>query len=545
MLTEEKSDIYSSLPTRDNDRQNYPAADADSVAALADTIPFFSENDVRHRFPMQHIIYKPLLPDSADQALYREKHFWRAAGEVFGLNMSLWGLDRFILKGKYAYINLHTIKENFKHGFSWDNDHLSTNMFAHPYNGSLFYNAGRSNNYNFWQSELFAIAGSAQWELFMEREYPSTNDIIATPVGGAALGEVFYRTSDMFLDDSSWGWERFEREAAAFIISPMRGITRILSGRAWQHRANHGRRFGMPPVVLQVGIGARALLFHDDGNLSKAGATMILNLEYGDRYSPSSRKPYDYFNVQVELDAIKTQPILNRLEIRGRLLSRDIIDTRKCDLSIGMYQHFDFFDSDTITSRTLEDKLKACVVPYKLGTPASVGAGVMFRLVNEPVGVFEAYAHLNGVMLAGILSDYYRYYHRNYNWASGMSVKTGLTLSLPRQRLHITVADRLYALWTWNGWYRSIDGNIEPADRAMDVQGDNSNALFNYFEVRVNYRIWKRIYASLGFDWYWRHTHYHDLPVFERRGRTGGEYVRNPRITSQQAGVYMMATYEF
>lgn len=29
------------------------------------------------------------------------------------------------------------------------------------------------------------------WELFMECEYPSTNDIIATPIGGAALGEVF------------------------------------------------------------------------------------------------------------------------------------------------------------------------------------------------------------------------------------------------------------------------------------------------------------------------------------------------------------------
>ncbi len=68
-----------------------------------------------------------------------------------------------------------------------DNDHLNTNMFAHPYNGSLYFNAGRSNGYNFWQSELFAIGGSAMWEMFMECEYPSTNDIIATPIGWMPL----------------------------------------------------------------------------------------------------------------------------------------------------------------------------------------------------------------------------------------------------------------------------------------------------------------------------------------------------------------------
>lgn len=537
---------------------NLVAAPADSIRTIEpcvadslkletqnrDSISFFSNNDVRRRFPLRHLIFEPEYPDSADVALYSRKHFWRAAGETFGMNMSLWALDRYALHGHYAYINLHTIKENLKHGFSWDNDHLSTNMFAHPYNGSIFYNAGRSNGYNFWQSELFAIAGSAQWELFMEREYPSTNDIIATPIGGAALGEVFYRTSDLFVDDSSWGWERFGREAAAFIIDPMRGITRILSGKAWSRRSTSGRRFGLPPLTIRVGVGTRAMLFHDDGNLSKVGGTMIMDIEYGDRYSATSRKPYDCFNVLVELDMIKTQPILNRLEIRGRLLSRDIIDTKRCDLSVGMYQHFDFFDSDTISRRAQKDNLKPCVVPYKFGTPASVGAGVMFRYIDEPHVVFEAYGHLNAVILGGILSDYYRFYHRNYNWASGVSLKTGVSLKLPQHRVHIMVANRLYSLWTWNGWYRSIDGDIEPADHAMDVQGDNSSAIFNYLELRINYRIWKRLYASFGADWYWRRTCYHDLAVYEQKGRIG-RCVVNPKIKSQQAGIYMMASWEF
>ena len=102
-----------------------------------------------------------LVPPDSGRVQPPEKHFWRAAGETFGMNMAQWAFDRYVLRGFYSYISWETIKQNFRHGFDWDNDHLSTNMFAHPYNGSLYFNAGRSNGYNYWQSELFAIGGSA------------------------------------------------------------------------------------------------------------------------------------------------------------------------------------------------------------------------------------------------------------------------------------------------------------------------------------------------------------------------------------------------
>lgn len=206
------------------------------------------------------IYFKDSLDVSRKITFPKKKNFFRAAGEVFGMNMGLWAFDRYALKGHYAYISFETIKENFKHGFEWDNDHLNTNMFAHPYNGSLFFNAGRSNGFNFWQSELFAISGSAMWELFMECEYPSTNDIIATPVGGAALGEVFYRTSDMILDNRTAGGERLGREVASFIISPMRGITRIITGEAWKKSHVSGKEFSNVPFNLNLSLGARILV---------------------------------------------------------------------------------------------------------------------------------------------------------------------------------------------------------------------------------------------------------------------------------------------
>ena len=159
--------------------------------------------------PQRRILYEK----TADSVSYqKKKHFWRAAGEMFDLNVGLWAFDRYVLDGHYARISWNTIKANFKNGFDWDNDHLSTNMFAHPYHGSLYFNAGRANGFNFWQSELFALGGSAMWEMFMESEYPSKNDIIATPIGGAALGEVFYRTSDLVLDER---WMSVLREVNA------------------------------------------------------------------------------------------------------------------------------------------------------------------------------------------------------------------------------------------------------------------------------------------------------------------------------------------
>ena len=148
------------------------------------------------QIPIQFHTVEQVPPDSTDVARMTKRHFWRASAEVAGFNIGLWAFDRYVQHGDWSYISLHTIKENFKHGLIWDNDNLGTNTFLHPYNGSLYFNAARANGFNFWQSELFAIAGSGMWEFFMECEYPSTNDFIATPIGGAALGEVLYRASD-------------------------------------------------------------------------------------------------------------------------------------------------------------------------------------------------------------------------------------------------------------------------------------------------------------------------------------------------------------
>lgn len=516
------------------------------LTAAADEIPRDSvirpdHKELTSMLEVRHRVTTPVLPDSADVTRPKHKAFWRASAEVVGTNLAVWGFDR-LCKKPYAYISWETIKNNFKRGFMWDNDNLATNNFLHPYNGSLYFNAGRSNGFNYWQSELFAIFGSAMWEMCMENEIPSTNDIIATPIGGAAIGEVLYRASDLVLDDRSWGWERFGREAADFIISPIRGITRITTGRAWARRATTGRRFGTPPISVGLSLGARLLTYHDEVTTNRFGGLARIDIEYGDRFAERSLTPYDYFTFLIELNMMATQPVLSRIEIRGRLMSKELLDNKDHHLSIGMYQHFDYFDSDTITSRNPQGDRSPCIVPYKLGTPASVGAGLMYRYAELPNWSVNAYLHANGVILSGVLSDFYRQRNRNYNWSSGFSVKAGVNWAGRRRRLSFNAATQIYRLYTWKGYDVGDKLTLSPNGEAQNIQGDNSSATFAHVEARFNYRCWRNLYASIGVDWYHRYTYYNKWMEFIYNGTVST--LANPVIVSNQVGVYMMMTYE-
>ncbi len=498
----------------------------------------------KHRVPYRHIISTPVVPDSVDIVYHQKKNFWRAGAEVFGLNMSLWAFDRYVQKGHYAYISWETIKENFKHGFEWDNDHLNTNMFAHPYNGSMFFNAGRSNGYNFWQSELFAIGGSAMWEMFMECEYPSTNDIIATPIGGAALGEVFYRTSDLVLDDSSTGAERAGREVAAFILDPMRGINRIVTGQAWKRRSTTGRRFGLPPISIELSVGPRMLDMIDNKGC-QVGAAAEINMEYGDRFEHTTKTPYDYFSFLLEAQMMKTQPSLSRIEIMGRLLSKEIIDEEHLNLNAGLYQHFDFFDSDTIRAEE-KNELIPETVPYKLGTPASVGGGAMIRYIPGSKMSMDGFAHFNLVALAGVSTDFYRDYHRNYSWGMGYSVKAGFNWALSNDKVSVKLANQFYHIFTRNNFDSKYTWMTRPNGATIEIDGgDNGVTTFNHFEASVNYLLMKHVYLSAGFDLYTRHTYYRDMYLYIFQAPEGLSEIADLKWDSRQIGAHIMLTYKF
>jgi len=413
--------------------------------------------------------------------------------------MAVWTFDRYIQKGDFAYINLHTIKENFKHGFIWDNDYMGTNMFAHPYHGSLYYTAGRANGLNYWQSGLIALGGSAMWELFMECEYPSTNDIIATPIGGMVLGETFFRTSDLILDDRQTGFRRFGREFAAFLITPTRGLTRIMNGDAWRKSRTSGKQFGVPDVSVEVSMGIRALELKEPVIDKGLGFATNINIEYGDRFDAETGKPYDYFSFKANINGQGSQPLLSQLNITGRLYSKELINNSKDFLSLGLYQHYDYYDSDTISSKSKR-------VPYKFCSPASFGLGLIHKTKRFKRWQLDSFTHFNGIILGASLSDHYVVSDRNYNLASGFSWTTAITLAY-KDILGISLIDEGYRMFTWKGYDKDIDWETVN-EKTLDAQGDHSQAILHAVSLRLDLKLKKKWYLTGIYYNYTRDTNY-------------------------------------
>ncbi len=448
---------------------------------------------------------------NTDTIIPLPKRPWLAAGEVIGVNMGVWAFDRYVIDGHYAYISAKSMKRNLEKGFYWDNDNFMTNLFNHPYHGSIYFNAARSNGMNFWQSGIYSLGGSLMWEVFMECELPSTNDLIATSIGGMEIGEIFYRTSDLVLDNRASGWNRFGRESLGMILSPGRGLTRLLTGEAWKKSRHSGKQFVAPDISVELSAGVRTVeLFSLDSELldEGVGGCIDVKMEYGNLYDMEETRPYDYFSMHGSFNLQKKQPIIGQLNLMGRLWGKEIRKGPNHNWSMGIFQHFDYYDSDTLANAT---DINSTKTPYEVGTPASVGVGFLYR-GNSASQTWKYYAtiHVNAIFLGSTLSDYYRGNERKYNWGSGYASKAiaGITY---KNKFVLELGVDNYHIFTWKGYDPETD--MQHVDYStLNVQGDKSNALYDIMFSNLGYHFnkkWSIYYQRYDF---FRTTTYADLP---------------------------------
>ncbi len=81
-----------------------------------------------------------------------------------------------------------------KPAFEWDGDPWPINVFGHAIYGSELYMRARTCRVPWWGALAFAAAGSTLWEYGFEANgvRPSVQDLVWTPLAGAALGEGRY-----------------------------------------------------------------------------------------------------------------------------------------------------------------------------------------------------------------------------------------------------------------------------------------------------------------------------------------------------------------
>lgn len=330
---------------------------------------------------------------------------WTALGEVTAINVGAWAFDRYVLNADYARISLSSWEQNLRGGFVWDNDEFGTNQFAHPYHGSLYYNAARDNGFGYLGSSLFTLLGSLQWELFGENERPSINDLANTTLGGIALGEVLYRLSSEVLDDEATGLSRAGHELSGAALSPVRGFNRLVHGRSW--RISPSSHEESPPcgttLMWQLGY----LKLANDEALTDGTDQLFaqLILQYGDPVYGKLRRPFDAYSVEAQFTT-KEHRLVSYAQIRGVLASTPLVSTERARLVLGALQHFDYTN----------------VQAYEVGGQSFSGSLLYARQLAEEDSL-RAALHLKGVVLGGISTGQIVHNGRSYDYGPGLDLQ--------------------------------------------------------------------------------------------------------------------------
>ena len=418
---------------------------------------------------------KSYIATDSTMALPVKKRPWQALAEVTAINIGVQLFDRYALNSDFAQTTLRTLKRNFTDGMVWDNDFFITNLFAHPYHGNLYFNAARTNGLTFWESAPYSLLGSAMWEFLGETEPPAINDIIATTCGGMAIGEMTHRLSQTFLDDRTHGFPRFLREAAATIVNPIQGLHRIISGDAWRVRHDHYRyhNYDENPVDVSVSLGWRYLA--DDGALFRGIHAPYVNLTlmYGTPVDGDKHNvPYDFFDIEANMAFGGGQPFINTLNIVGRLWSTPILDEKDMAGEFGLYQHYNYYDSEPI-----EDGSE--LTPYRISEAAGFGPGFIVSLPK--MGALERLEQrifVSGILLGGTKSDYFNVIERDYNMGSGFSIKSKTQLDFGKIARFVLNA-KYFRIYTWKGYEdKNLQGYVDGTRdlHYLNVQGDRGNA---------------------------------------------------------------------
>lgn len=90
-------------------------------------------------------------------------------------------------------------RKKFTEGFRFDDNPIYLNSPGHPLAGAFYYSFARSSDFTSLESFLIGFAAASLWEVLVEyREVISYNDLVFTPVAGAAIGEVMYQLAGFF-----------------------------------------------------------------------------------------------------------------------------------------------------------------------------------------------------------------------------------------------------------------------------------------------------------------------------------------------------------
>ncbi len=410
------------------------------------------------------------------------RNFGLAASEVVLLEVLPWSVNRYLNKSPFAYISMASVRQNLETGFTYDRDSFHTDQSSHPFHGSLFFNAARSNGYSFWESGAFAFFGSFVWEMGMESEPPALNDLVNTTLGGMDRGEIAHRLSTLLLDNTARGGARFWRELGAAALNPVGAFNRLLKGDLNRKFENPQDRFPSRFVVDLEGFYRSPAGALTDEDTSNQGGVEI-RLRYGDPFDGERHKPYEFFDLVMDLTYPATA-FISRVESRGVLVDGPVGPEGKSRQRVALMLHFNYYDNG----------------------PISFGAQSfdLNHLLLLPVGreaEIRTEAGISAAPLAALQVDYQRVstavFGRSFDYGPAAAVQASARI----RRREIDLAKISYGLL----WQSTLDG-----------VGKHSRV--HSFSVEARAPIGRSFSAGAGWGWSNRLTTYDIFPTVEQSG---------------------------
>src|SRR5690606_30764989 len=276
----------------------------------------------------------------------REKKFWRAGAEWFLAQALPASFNRFITRDPYSYITFKNFIDHQRFSaWDWDDNQFTTNQIDHPFHGQIYFNAFRSNGYNFYESSIATVAGSYIWETAGETQHPSINDLVNTTFGGILLGEMMHRVSRNILASNKHHHNRVGNEIVATIVNPVSGLTRLLDGK-WGKNVEDYFLVDSSVIAAEVDMGFRRFDAKEGDFLAKGKNAFYGRLRF--RYSNGDhnyKRPFDQFSVNLELGSGDSS-FINAVNVHALLYGAKFFKSQKGEHFGTLNAHYDFYNND-------------------------------------------------------------------------------------------------------------------------------------------------------------------------------------------------------
>ena len=308
---------------------------------------------------------------NTDSLTIRHPHR-KALAQALGIDLGLWAVDNYVLQFSWAKISMNSLRNNIKNGWVLDDDEFNVNQFGHPFQGAMVYDAARAQGLSFWQSVPYTIFSSFVWEMALETESPSINDMITTPLSGITFGEISHRMSLLALGSNP----TLRNEIFAFLINPSLGMNRLFNRKSKNSilstidkKYNAGISFGGGGYLWE----SHELLFPKQ--------FIRFHVFYGDPFdSKSLTKPFDYFSF-VGILNLGVKNYVGEIYSSGILKTFKVVNRGSYSRLSGIFKNYDFMNHDD----------------FKVSS-SSIGAGLI-----QNFGLIQGLPLYNEIMVSGII----------------------------------------------------------------------------------------------------------------------------------------------